>query len=98
MKLIWSKRALSDLNEIGDFISRNSPENARRHVQHLVDRAKQAALLPTSGRVVPEYQDENLREIIEGNYRIVYEIKPVGKVVTVITVFEAHRLIAKDLK
>ncbi|MBI4924760.1 MAG: type II toxin-antitoxin system RelE/ParE family toxin [Bdellovibrio sp.] len=93
MKLLWSLRALNDLMQIGSFIAVGSPENARRHVQHLVDRAKQAAKFPQSGRLVPEYQEKNLRELIEENYRIVYEINSNQMVVKVIAVFEGHRLL-----
>ena len=91
MKLVWSARASIDLIQIGDFIAKSAPENARRHVQLLLDRAEQAAKFPQSGRMVPEYQDENLREMIEGNYRIVYEVDARKKTVTVITVFEGRK-------
>lgn len=95
MKLIWSKRAAKDLDQIGVFIATNAPERARSHVQLLIDRAKQAAEFPKSGRVVPEFQDENLREVIEGSYRIVYEINTTKKTIVVLTVFEGHRLLGK---
>lgn len=95
MKLIWSKRAADDLELIGDFISRHAPERARSHVQVLIDRAKQAAHLPRSGCIVPEFQDDTLREIIEGNYRIAYEICSAKKTVVVLTVFEGHKLIGR---
>jgi toxin ParE1/3/4 len=98
MKLIWSQRATADLEQIGDFISRDQPERARRYVQTLVDRAKQAIQFPQSGRIVPEFNDENVREFIEGNYRIVYEILEIQKTIVVMTVFEAHRLIEKKLR
>ena len=93
MKLIWSVRASNDLIEIGEFIAQSAPQNARKYTQRLFDRAKQAALLPQSGRIVPEYREENLRELIEGNYRIVYEIDLKNKTVTVIAVSEGHRLL-----
>ncbi|MGK5084349.1 type II toxin-antitoxin system RelE/ParE family toxin [Bdellovibrionota bacterium FG-1] len=93
MKLIWSERAWNDLIQIGEFIAQSAPQNARKHTQLLLDRAKQAAQLPQSGRVVPECVEENLRELIEGNYRIVYEIDSKKKTVTVITVFEGHQLL-----
>lgn len=98
MKLIWSKRATADLEQIGDFIAMDQPERARSYVQLLVDRAKQAIDFPQSGRIVPELRDENLREFIEGNYRIVYEINSAKKTIVVITVFEGHKLIGKTLR
>ena len=93
MKLVWSKRAQADLTDIGEFIARHAPDNARKHVQLLVDRAKQLVQFPQSGRVVPEFREDDLREIIEGHYRIVYEIDVAAKTITILTVFEAHRLI-----
>jgi toxin ParE1/3/4 len=98
MKLVWSKRASADLEQIGDFIAQDQPARARNHVQLLIDRAKEAIKFPQSGRIVPEVRDLNLREFIEGNYRIVYEIFETSKTVVVVTVFEAHKLVDKKLK
>ncbi len=95
MKLIWSARAWNDLIEIGEFIAQSAPENARRFVQLLLDRAKQSSQFPLSGRIVPEYQEENLRELIEGSYRIVYEIDAKKKTITVVAVFEGRKKIRK---
>jgi toxin ParE1/3/4 len=94
MKLVWSRRATCDLEQIGIFISLDAPERARVFIQSLIERGKQAAQFPNAGRVVPEFQDENVRELIEGNYRIVYEIFS-NKTVVILTVFEGHRLIKK---
>ena len=53
--------------------------------------------LPTRGRIVPEFNQENLRELLIDNYRLVYRIKMTS--IEVITVFEGHReLHKKDLK
>ena len=86
------------VERIGDFISRDQPDRARSFVQSLIDRAKQAVEFPQSGRIVPEFCDESLREFIEGNYRIVYEIFEDRKTIVVMTVFEGHRLIAKNIR
>ena len=93
MKLHWSNRATNDLATIADFISKDSPGRARKYVQRLIDCAKQAARFPHSGRVVPEFRDAKLREIIVDNYRIVYQINDKNRLVTVLTVFEAHMLL-----
>jgi len=98
MKLVWSARAMSDLREIGDFIAKDSPENARNFVQKLIERTKQATRFPESGRIVPEFRDEKIREFIEGNYRIVYLVNSKDKSLTVLTVFESHALISNGLK
>ncbi len=98
MKLIFSDRALSDLEQIGDYISREAPENARRYVQKLINRAHKITLFVNAGRIVPEYQDEQLREVIIDHYRMVYEINRTKKKITIITIFESHHLISDDLK
>ena len=97
MKLIWSKRALGDLDQIGSFIAIDSPEKARKHLQLLIDRTKDLIQFPESGRVVPEFGNNKIKELIEGNYRIVYKIDSSAKTITLLTVFESHRLI-RNLK
>lgn len=92
MKLIWSKRALGDLEQIGSFIAISNPERARVYLQILIDRTKSLVQFPESGRVVPEFQNSKIRELIEGNYRIVYKVDSI-KTITVLTIFEGHRLI-----
>jgi addiction module RelE/StbE family toxin len=89
MKLRWSAAAREDLKEIGRYIARDNPRAARRWVEHLRRRAQQAAEMPRSGRVVPELDRDDIREIIEGNYRIVYLIQPSS--VDVLAVREGHR-------
>lgn len=95
MKLTFSDRALSDLEAIGTFIERDSPDAARRHLQKLVERTKQLEKFPESGRIVPEFQEPQLRELIEGNYRIVYELFQKKSVIIIITIFESHKLLKK---
>jgi toxin ParE1/3/4 len=98
VKLIFSDRAVDDLEQIGHYIRRDAPEAARRHIQRLIDRVRQVVRFPNSGRVVPEFQESDLREVIEGNYRIVYEVNDKKKTITVITIFESHHLLAKKSK
>ncbi len=68
----WSLTAGRDLKDIEDWIARDSILHAIRFVDRLVQAAERLADAPRSGRVVPEFQRENLREIILKNYRIVY--------------------------
>ena len=57
-------------------------------------RARQATEQPLMGRVVPEYRRADLREFVEGNYRIVYLART--QTIEVLTVFEGHRLFPGD--
>lgn len=68
----WTERAVSDLENIKSFISRDSPSYALVVVRKLFDAVDQLRTFPDSGRVVPERADPNLRELVRPPYRIVY--------------------------
>jgi plasmid stabilization system protein ParE len=74
-KIIWSPRAVDDLDEICTFIARDSDHYARQFAQRVVEIVESLPSFPKSGRMVPEYQKESLREKIFLNYRIVYRLR-----------------------
>jgi plasmid stabilization system protein ParE len=73
-ELVWEVEAISDLDLIGDYIARQSPDYAPVYVQRVVDAVGRLEAFPLSGRVVPELSDGAIREIVFQNYRIVYEV------------------------
>jgi plasmid stabilization system protein ParE len=87
----WAERARLDLLAIGDYIARDNPVAAARWVGSLITAVENVAATPRAGRVVPEIGREDLREILRGNYRIVYRVA--GEALQVLTVFEGHRLL-----
>jgi len=91
----WTTRALADLREIGSYIARDNPEAARRWIERLRDRARKAALHPAAGRMVPERERPDLREVFVGSYRIIYRARAEG--IDVLTVFEGHRTFPADV-
>lgn len=76
MKVHWTKTAQAHLAAIYDYISQDSAEYAKRMVDRLTRRSEQISRFPYSGRMVPEYPAEALREVIEGPYRMIYRILP----------------------
>ena len=76
MKVHWTRNAISHLANIYEYISLNSPTYANRTVDKITLRSEQIADQPYSGRKVPEYDAEDIRELIEKPYRIIYLIKP----------------------
>lgn len=93
MKVVWSETAARRLAAIGRFVSLDSPRAAEALLVRLLDRGASLSSLPGRGRALPELPDSGLRELVEGNYRIVYRV---GRgMVEVITVFEAHRLLPR---
>jgi plasmid stabilization system protein ParE len=76
MKVYWTDTAQRHLDAIYGYIAQDSPAYAKRMVDRLTGRSRQIAEFPLSGRMVPEYQVNQIREVIEGPYRIIYYIKP----------------------
>jgi addiction module RelE/StbE family toxin len=94
-RILWSERARRNLLEIGDRIARDKPEAAAKWTNKLLNSVERTAMFPTSGRIVPEIDRSDIREVIHGNYRIVYHLKELT--ITVLTIFECHQLIDESL-
>lgn len=90
MRLFWTETAKRDLHAIRRYIAADNPTAAKRWVGHLKERARNALYAPLAGRKVPEFMRDDSRELIEGNYRIVYQLFE-GRLV-ILTVFEGHQL------
>lgn len=74
-KIIWSPIVVEDLEAIAQFISRDSEAYAASMIQHIVDAVENLSLFPLIGRVVPEFNDPNIREIIVQKYRVIYQVE-----------------------
>ena len=94
MKLFWTETAKQDLKAIRRYIATDSPAAAKRWIDRLRTRAINALHSPLSGRKVPEFMRDDIRELIEGNYRIVYQVFEDRLVV--VTVFEGHHLFPEE--
>ena len=73
-KLIWSPAVRDDLHDIVVFIARDNPYRAMSFGYELISEIDRLQLFPESGRIVPEYRNDNIREIIFRPYRIVYRV------------------------
>ena len=89
MTVVWTEQAAERLREIEAFVARDDPRAAARLVDRLIARGDALARHPDRGRRVPELPDSGLRELIVGNYRVVY--RRTSEAVEVLTVFEGHR-------
>ena len=74
-KIIWSLNSIKNLEEISEYISKNSPLYAPVFIQKIMRSVGRLKKFPRSGRIVPEFSNKNIREIIFHNYRIVYRLK-----------------------
>lgn len=73
-EIIWTSTALNDLEQIHEFISKDSQLYANRLVIALEKRIQILIKHPKVGSIVPEYEQDSMRELIEGNYRTYYHI------------------------
>ena len=93
--ILWSERARLDLLEIGDFIARDKPQAAATWVEKILHAVQRTALFPASGRIVPEIDRSDIREVILENYRIVYQLGETT--IIILTVSESHRSLDESL-
>ena len=74
MKILWTQTAIGRVSEIYGYIKSDSPIRAQRWVESILEKVSQLSEFPNIGRKVPEANTENLRELIFGNYRIIYKL------------------------
>ncbi len=87
----WTPQAADDLDNIAEFIAEDSSHFAGLFVLDILEAAERLADFPQCGRIVPEINDAAIREIILGNYRIIYRLQ-VG-LAEILTVFHGARLL-----
>ena len=90
-EIIWSPKALDDLEQLLIYISRDAPATAARFAQRAIDRVEQLSSHPLSGGLVPEDGSGRYRQLICGNYRILYRVGE--DIVYIIAVHHAARLL-----
>jgi toxin ParE1/3/4 len=95
-RVIWSPRALDDLDAIEAYIASDNATAARRLVGKIVARAKQIEPFPESGGFVEEDESHRYRQVLQGNFRVIYRYEPGGGTAYVITVIHAARLLDPD--
>jgi len=91
VRLSWTLNARQDLEAIAAFIGRDSPVAAGRQIALLRQTALETLRFPHIVRLLPEAGQEDLRERVLGNYRLVYQVFP--EEVRVLMVLEGHRLL-----
>ena len=87
--LVWSPEALADVEEIRAYIALDSRSYADLTAQRIMAAVERLKTFPDSGRMVPERQSPEVREVIAGRFRIVYRRRP--HVVEIVTVFRGSR-------
>jgi len=73
-ELIWTAKAVEQIEDIGLFIEKDSPFQARRVVQLIIKEARKLREFPHLGKMIPEVQEDKYREIRIFSYRVFYKI------------------------
>jgi toxin ParE1/3/4 len=89
MRVVWSPVAIDRAAEAAAYIAKDNPAAARRWVDHLFAAVATLSRLPERGRRVPDLPRADLRELLAGNYRMVYRIE--ARRIAVLTVRHLRR-------
>lgn len=93
MNVVWSPLALEKLGDAAEFISLDDPIAAKNWVNDIFDKTELLGTMPEMGRLVPELHNPNYREIIFGNYRIIYSI---GIEIQILTIRNCRQVLTKN--
>lgn len=90
-RIVWSPRALDDVDSIAAYISRDSPAYASAVVEKIIKSTRTLQKFAFSGRIVPELENEFIRERFVYSYRVIYRIQE--NTVTITAVIHGNRLL-----
>lgn len=95
-EVVWSPRAIDDVEAIATYIAEDSIAYAKSVAQKIVASTRKLASFPMSGRVVPEFDQENIREVFAYSYRIIYRVE--GETVTIAAVVHGRRPVELEVQ
>ena len=94
MRIIWSPLAIERAKEIIDYIAQDKPSAAENWIETVFSKVDALITSPEVGRIVPEVGNSQFREIIYGNYRIVYRIEQ--KRISILTIRHEAQILPID--
>ncbi|MEW6496478.1 MAG: type II toxin-antitoxin system RelE/ParE family toxin [Cyanobacteriota bacterium] len=94
-QVVWSPRAIEDVEAIASFIAKDSPSYAAAVVRKVLDTTTNLNKFPLSGRVVPELGNPAIREKLVYSYRIIYQVGT--DTITIAAVIHGKRLLESEI-
>ena len=91
MRIIWSPLAVDRASEIADYIAQDKPSAAEKWIDTVFSKVEQLKSSPEIGRIIPEINDSQFRELIYGNYRIIYRIET--KQISILTIRHGRQIL-----
>ncbi len=92
-RVIWSTKAVEDVEAIATYISRDSPSYAAAVVRKILDATHQLTAYPFEGKTVAEFVDSTIRENYAYNYRVIYHVDTQASLVTVAAIVHSKALL-----
>ena len=94
MKIIWSPLAIDRASEIAEYIAQDKPSAAEKWINTVFSKVEQLKSFPEIGRVAPEIKNDQFRELIYGNYRIIYRIEKTQ--ISILTIRHGKQILPID--
>jgi toxin ParE1/3/4 len=94
MKIVWSPLSLQRIQEISDYIASDNIPAANNWIDIIFEKVDILKINPEIGRVVPEIEKSHIRELIHGNYRIIYLYNP--KQIAILTIRHFKQILPTD--
>ena len=94
MKIIWSPLAAQRMTEIADYISRDNPTGAVNWAKAIFEKIENIGQFPYMGRIVPEANRNEIRELIFKNYRIIYRVET--NHISILTIRHGRQLLSSE--
>jgi toxin ParE1/3/4 len=93
-RIVWTPKALEDLESLLAYIAKESPIAAKRFAQKIIQRVDLLADQPFLGSYIAEDDSHIYRQIIQGNYRVIYRTD--GSMIFLVAVHHAARLLESE--
>jgi len=94
VEVIWTIQSIEDIENIAEYIAKDSERYAQVQVQDFFEATKALEEFPKSGRIVPELNNKDIREIFVGFYRVIYHLSSKERI-EVLAVHHSYRLLKK---
>jgi plasmid stabilization system protein ParE len=94
MKIIWSPLVIERASEIAEYIAQDKPSAAEKWINTVFSKVEQLKSSPEIGRVVTEIRNDQFRELIYGNYRIIYRIEKTQ--ISILTIRHGKQILPID--
>ena len=94
MRIIWSPLAVDRALEIAGYIAQDKPSSAKNWIDTVFSKVEKLKSSLEIGRIVPEINDSQFRELIYGNYCFIYRIET--KKISILTIRHGHQILPID--